>query len=237
MYQEIWDYIYPRRCPVCMEILQDQKRGICPHCGKKLRIIQQPYCYKCGKVLASAETEYCDDCRKLRPAFDRGFSIVEYNKYSAPSIMAIKYKNKRIFLEFYSQLGKELYEEQLKRLHIEAIVPVPLAKKKKRKRGYNQAEVFGREISRWLLVPVKGNLLIRNKETTPLKELNPLERRRALLKVFGWNARAYEGERRVLLVDDIYTSGATAHACARILKANGIEKVYVLTIAIGYGTS
>ena len=77
----------------------------------------------------------------------------------------------------------------------------------------------------------------RGKETTPLKELSPLERRAALLKVFFWQEKYYRGERRVLLVDDIYTSGATADACTRILKKHGIEKVYVLTMAIGRGDS
>lgn len=237
MYQEIWNLLYPKHCPVCFEILEDQKGDICPSCRKKVNRIRQPYCYQCGKPLLSKEQEYCYDCKRRKLSFDRGFSIVEYDTATAPSILAVKYKNRREFVKFYGRMGREQYEKILRELDLDGIIPVPLARKKQRKRGFNQAELFANEVAGWLSVPVNRRLLIRGKETTPLKELSPLERRAALLKVFFWQEKYYRGERRVLLVDDIYTSGATADACTRILKKHGIEKVYVLTMAIGRGDS
>lgn len=183
------------------------------------------------------EQEYCYDCRKMKLSFDRGFSIVEYDAVTAPSILAVKYKNRREFLKFYGKLGKMQYEKILKNLKIDAIIPVPLSRKKQKKRGFNQAALFGKELARWIQVPINEKLLIRGKDTIPLKELAPLERRAALKKVFYWQQKYYQGEKIVLLVDDIYTSGATVEACTRILKENGIKKVYILTMAIGRGNS
>ncbi|MEE1312229.1 MAG: ComF family protein [Lachnospiraceae bacterium] len=237
MYQELWNLLYPKRCPVCFEILNDQKGLVCPECYKKVKIIKQPYCYQCGKPLLSMEQEYCYDCRKMKLSFDRGFSIVEYDAVTAPSILAVKYKNRREFLKFYGKLGKMQYEKILKNLKIDAIIPVPLSRKKQKKRGFNQAALFGKELARWIQVPINEKLLIRGKDTIPLKELAPLERRAALKKVFYWQQKYYQGEKIVLLVDDIYTSGATVEACTRILKENGIKKVYILTMAIGRGNS
>lgn len=235
MYEGFFNVLYPRRCPVCFEILEDQKRICCPSCYKKVKRVKQPYCYQCGKPLRSARQEYCSDCKKRKKSFDRGFSVVEYDAVTAPSILAIKYKNQREFLEVYGWLAKKQYQDILKNLPIDSIIPVPLAKGKKRKRGFNQAELFGKEISRWLGVPLNLKLLIRKKETAALKTLSPLERRAVLKKVFCWKEEAYRGEKAVLLVDDIYTSGATADACARVLKEHGIQRVYILTMAIGRG--
>lgn len=235
MYKEIWDYIYPRRCPVCMDILENPKTMVCPACYKKIKQVRQPYCFKCGKPLPNENTEYCYDCERREHIFDRGFSLVEYDAVTSPSIMAIKYKNKKEFIEFYSRLAKILYGDFLKKQKFEAIIPVPVSRKKRRIRGYNQARLFADELAKWLVVPVKEKLLLRVKDTAPLKKLTPEDRRKELLSCFSWNERCYEEEKCVLLVDDIYTSGATADACATMLKRHGIKKVYLLTLAIGKG--
>jgi ComF family protein len=237
MYQELWNLIYPKCCPVCFEILDDQKTLICPKCKKKMKPVRQPYCYQCGRPLAKEEQEYCFDCSKGQHIFDRGFSTAEYDGASAPSVLAIKYKNRREFIHFYAQLAKEEYEPVLSILNIEAMVPVPISRKKLRKRGFNQAELFAKELAVWMRIPVRTDYLIRAKETAPLKELSPLQRKVELQRAFLWNEAAYAGEKTVLIVDDIYTSGATVDACAKIMKENGIKKVYVLTMAIGRGNN
>ena len=218
-----------------MEILDDQQAVICPLCDSKIKKVKQPYCFKCGKPILSAEQEFCYDCERRRHSFDRGFSLVEYDSVSSPSIMAVKYKNKREFIRFYSQLAKEQYGELLLSKCFDAIIPVPISRAKRRKRGYNQARVFADGIAKWLHVPVKENLLLRKKDTRALKKLSPEERRKELMRVFDWEEKNYQGEKSVLLVDDIYTSGATADACAAILKAHGVREVIVLTMAIGKG--
>jgi ComF family protein len=237
MYQEIWNLIYPKCCPVCFSILEDQKGLVCPKCDKKIRRVRQPYCYQCGRPLLSEEEEYCYDCEKGQHVFDRGFSVVEYDGVSAPSILAVKYKNKREFIYFYGEEARVQYQDLFRKLKIECIIPVPISKQKRRKRGFNQAEVFANELSKWMKIPVKTRYLSRVKDTLALKELNPMQRKIELLKAFFWEGKSYAGEKNVLLVDDIYTSGATVDACANVLKQHGIQKVYVLTMAIGRGNN
>lgn len=237
MYEAIWNMIYPRCCPVCFDILDDQRMPVCGGCSRKLKFVEQPYCFCCGKPLVSEEQEYCYDCAKQKHAFDRGFSVLEYDAVSAPSVLAIKYKNKREYLTVYGEFAKKQYKNLLLKLELECIVPVPVSKRKYRRRGYNQAELFAREIKKWSGIPIKKNLIWRMKETAPLKELNPMQRKQELDQAFDWKGQGYEGEKTILLVDDIYTSGATADACASILKQHGIKKVYVLTMAIGRGDS
>lgn len=237
MYQKIWDLLYPKCCPICFEILDNQEALICPKCRKKPKLVKQPYCYRCGKPLAKKEQEYCEDCKRVPKSYDRGVSILEYDEVCAPSILAIKYKNQRQFLSFYSFLAKQQYEGYLNSLGLECLIPVPISKKKRRKRGFNQAELFAKELSKWLGIPVRSSYLLRKKETTPLKQLNPLQRKEELERAFVWNKKTRKGrqevEKIVLLVDDIYTSGATANACSMVLKRQGVRKVYVLTMAIG----
>lgn len=233
MYQEIWNLLYPKCCPVCFDILENQNYFICPKCYQKVKRVRQPYCYQCGKPLSLDEQEFCRDCSQQERLFDRGFSIVEYDAITSPSILAIKYKNRREFLKFYGELAKKQYKLLFQRLNIECIIPVPIGRKKLRKRGFNQADLFGYEIAKWMRIPVKAGILIRSRETAPLKELDPLQRKLELAKAFVWKGKGYQQEKIVMLVDDIYTSGATVNACAKVLKENGIEKVYVLTMAIG----
>lgn len=233
MYQEIWNLLYPKCCPVCFEILEDQHSLVCQKCYRKIKRVKQPYCYQCGKPLSLDEQEFCRDCNRKDKLFDRGFSIVEYNAITAPSILAVKYKNRREFLKFYGELAKKQYCLLFRRLHIECMIPVPIGRKKLRKRGFNQAALFGFEVAKWMQVPVKTEILRRSRETAPLKELDPLQRKQELSKAFVWQGKGYQQEKTVLLVDDIYTSGATVNACTKVLKENGIKKVYVLTIAIG----
>lgn len=225
--------MYPKCCPVCFEILDDQHSFICPKCNRKIKTIKQPYCFQCGKPLSFVEQDVCYDCSREKKLFDRGFSLVEYDAVTAPSILAIKYKNRREFAEFYGRKARRQYQKVLLGLQPECIIPVPISKKKLRRRGFNQAELFAYEIARWLQVPVKSNILIRIRETAPLKTLDPLQRKMELSAAFSWQGRGYNSEKSVLLTDDIYTSGATVNACTKILKENGIKKVYVLTMAIG----
>ncbi len=235
MYKDIWNYIYPRRCPICMDILDDQKGLIHWSCYQKIQSVKQPYCYRCGKPIERPEQEFCFDCSRRAHVFDRGFSLVEYDALTSPSIMAIKYKNKREFVEFYGRLAKKHYGDMLKGMSIDAVVPVPISRRKRRIRGYNQARILADEIASWLGVPVNEEMLLRKKDTAPLKKLSPEDRRKELLSCFSWNEKHYQGEKTVLLVDDIYTSGATADACAGMLKKHGVERVFLLTIAIGKG--
>ncbi|MCU6762692.1 DNA utilization protein GntX [uncultured Roseburia sp.] len=226
--------LYPYRCPVCDQIPDSKKISeyICPECKKKLIYIAGSYCMKCGKPLVSQEEEYCSDCIRRRHEFDAGRSLFSYQGEVRSSLYRFKYGNKRSYAFFYgSEICKQL-ETWIRRCGIDYLIPIPLYKKKKRKRGYNQAEVLARVLSRNLSVPVLSSGLVRVKNTSPQKELSAAERRKNLAGAFACFSESVRGK-TILLTDDIYTTGATADAAAKVLKAAGARRVYMVSIAIG----
>jgi len=117
---------------------------------------------------------------------------------------------------------------------IEVIVPVPMFAAKKRSRGYNQAEVFARALGRECAVPVEEKLVVRTKNTMPQKSLNDKQRKDNLKGAFQVRTNIVKYS-KILLVDDIYTTGATIDAIAELLKKSGAKEVYFLSICVGEG--
>ncbi len=229
------DAFFPRRCPVCLSVLEPFVL-VCESCKKKLHFVRQPFCYRCGKPLLSFEQEYCYDCRRHKKSFERGFAVFLYDKHMQFSMTQFKYHNKREFAKFYISQALYLYQDLFLSLSIDAIIPVPIHKKKKKERGYNQAELLAFALSDALSIPMLSFVLVRSMYTTPQKELSPRERLENLSHVFQVNSD-FESDCRflstVLLVDDIYTTGATLEACTRVLKQAGVDTVYTLCICIG----
>lgn len=116
----------------------------------------------------------------------------------------------------------------------DAFVPVPLHKSRKRKRGYNQAEVLARELSALTGIPVCTDLIGRVKKTAPMKELSAAQRQNNLKKAFKI-LRNDVKLKTIIIVDDIYTTGSTIDAVSRELKSVGVEKIYFVALAIGRG--
>ena len=229
--------LYPPRCPICNEI-PPQGSLICPECYSSISFVQQPYCYSCGKPLASEEQEYCADCISHPKSFTRGFSLALYNSVTKPSLSAIKYKNKRHYLDFYSSETVKIYGELFRQLDFDVILPVPIHPKRQKKRGFNQASLFARQLGSSLELPVCESLLVRTINTIPQKNLSPQKRLENLQKAFAIHPR-YQKQSlpftRVLLVDDIYTTGSTMEALTRLLNHHGVSNVYIYSICIGRG--
>lgn len=227
--------LWPRRCPVCGRIVSPPGALICDACRPALLPVEGTLCRKCGKMLEDDTREYCSDCEKHRRSFARGFSLYVYHQAAADSMAAIKYKNKREYLDFYSAEIIEKLGPSLRGLGADALIPVPIHPSRMKKRGFNQAEVLAAKLSPGLGIPVDANFLRRSRETAPQKILGPSERLRNLESAFSCEEMAPAWMRRVILVDDIYTTGATAEACTRALQRAGVETVWILTICIGQG--
>lgn len=239
MFQTILDIIYPVRCPICMEIVTPKGKRICPNCKERLPYIQEPRCLKCSKPLEVEEKEYCSDCECKNFHFNRGYAVWVYNKAMMQSVSAFKYKSKKEFADFYTEEIITLYKKQLLKLNLDGIIPVPLHRTKYRERGYNQAFLLAKGIGEELDIPVLNDLLIRTKKTVPQKNLNDMERLHNLKEAFQYNKESKSAFRsdlsRVLLVDDIYTTGCTIEACTNVLKENGMKEVYFMVLCIGKG--
>ena len=223
---------YPRKCPVCQDIVWPMGGRICSDCRKKIHYIEQPTCRKCGKEIAFAEKEYCPDCERRHRSFSGGVSLMHYDEVGKASIQGFKYHGRPEYGAFYIEEILRIYGDELRDFGADAIVPVPIHKSRLRKRGYNQAEVLGKELSRRMGIPLLKKVLVRKKKTTAQKELSAGDRMKNMERVM--EARPLpEGIRRVFLVDDIYTTGSTAEACTRALLGAGVEEVFVVTVCIG----
>ena len=154
------------------------------------------------------------------------------------AIYQLKYHNQRYVAKYFAQEICIKYVEEIRRWRPQALVPVPLHRKRRRKRGYNQAELLAEEIGKILGIPVAANLVKRVHYTGYQKKLDPIGRKKNLEHAFapgGDPARLPTDFRRVIIIDDIYTTGNTVDQVAKVLKTMGFQKVYFLTISIGQG--
>lgn len=230
MLGKIADIFFPRVCPVCGKV-PGGREMICDECRADVKIIREPKCIKCGRALNSGENIYCRDCKNRRHFFDKGVSLFEYSGEIQKSVYRFKYDNSREYADYYGMKSAQVYEKTFKRWGIDIIIPVPMYKKKELKRGYNQAEVFAGKVAYYTDIPVDTKCLIRRKSTLPQKGLNDEMRRLNLSGAFAVDTTRAAKYERVLIVDDIYTTGSTIDACAKLLKSAGIKKVYFLCIA------
>ncbi|MBR6615826.1 MAG: ComF family protein [Lachnospiraceae bacterium] len=230
----ILNILFPRRCPVCGEIVRPTGRLICPACFRELSFVKSPTCKKCGKEIEDETMEFCADCMAHRHTYEYGLALFNYNDAARNSMVQIKYHNKREYLDFYGAALAVRYEREIRRMRVDAIIPVPVHPSRRRKRGFNQAEVLAKIVGERLGIPVKAELLRRTKKTLPQKELSVGERLKNLSGAFRAD-EIPENIRRVLLVDDIYTTGSTIEACTRVLKAAGVETIYFVVICMAGG--
>lgn len=230
----IVDIIFPARCPLCGELRPFGNTGVCIECEKELSYVKEPTCLKCGKTIEAASDEYCSDCIRLPKSFEKCFPAFNYEGRIKDSLYEFKYKNLRSHADFYCEGIMKRHGNELKSIHFDGIVPVPVHSHKKKVRGYNQAELIANKLSKAINVPVYLDYLIRSEDTNPQKELDDRERMKNLKNAFIIAQNVVKLD-IVLLVDDIYTSGATMEACTEALSKAGVSKVYCVSVAIGRG--
>lgn len=229
----ILDLIYPPRCPICHDIVEPGYEMVCGRCLKQLPLVRDPKCEKCGKPVPEGE-KLCYDCTVIEHAFSEGMGIFLYNEVMRKSMYKFKYLGRKEYGRFYGTAAWIYGKETLKAWNPEVIVPVPVHITRKRKRGYNQAEVISEVLGQYMHIPVSKGALKRCTKTVAQKELTVEERRRNLEGAFSVTGIFFPWK-RVLLVDDIYTTGSTADSASKELKKYGIQEIYSLSICIGKG--
>lgn len=231
----ILSLLYPDICPFCGRILKKEEWGqICKKCEFKLPYIYEPRCKRCGKPVNKEEQEYCRDCENHRHYYDGGLAVWEHRPVVAQAIYQFKYHNRRVYSRFFAKEMVKSYESVIRKWNIDLIVPIPISKKRKRQRGYNQAELIAEEISSLMGISLDAHSFARIKDTVAQKKLDVWKRKINLSKAFVWRGEN-KLQGNILLIDDIYTTGNTIDAAAKVLKASGASKVYFMTISIGEG--
>lgn len=239
--KSLFDLLYPPRCPVCDGVRFSGEPVCCPACRERLRFIEGPACLCCGRPVGGEDREYCYDCAKRKRSYSGGLSLGVYEGALKESVLRFKFSGREEYASFYAEQFVERYGKQLMRFRADVLLPVPMHKRKERKRGYNQAASFAKELSERTGIPEAENILLRTRYTAPQKELNDVGRLQNLLRAFAVREEAFRTQekdhpvKRVILVDDIYTTGSTMEACASLLLGAGAEAVMPVTVAVAGG--
>lgn len=233
LYQKVKELLFPRRCPVCDEVVPWKEGLICRECIPRIRYVVGHYCMKCGKPLEKQETEFCQDCTVRSHVFDRGRSVFLYPSI-AGSIYRFKYGGRREYAGFYAQEIRRQLGDAVHNWQPDALIPVPIHWRRRGSRGYNQAEDLAVELGRLMEIPVRKNLVRRCRNTVPQKLLSLRQRQNNLKRAFIISQDDVKLD-TIILIDDIYTTGSTADAMAAVFKSAGVKKVFVISLAIGRG--
>lgn len=233
LFSSLIDIIYPPQCVIC-GTLQKNRKTFCETCLNDIKFINYSICPTCSEIL---ETNFFDEVRCLKcqdnPILSGIYSLALYEGSISKAIHLLKYQGKTVISE---HLGSIIYNSPIDwSIFLEKevlIIPVPLHIKRLRKRGFNQSLLIANVISRKIGLKVIPNILIRSKETKSQVELSKEERKENIKGAFSLKDKNLLKERNILLIDDVYTTGATILECATILKKEGnVKKVEALTVA------
>ncbi|HWD93348.1 MAG TPA: ComF family protein [Verrucomicrobiae bacterium] len=229
-------FIYPNACQLCGRQRATADEGfVCARCWQQVRFIKPPFCKRCGLPFPGALTAAfeCANCREMKLYFRSARSAVIASGAVLEVIHRYKYKRAFWFEPFLADL---LLREALPELRDEKwdrLVPVPLHPAKKRQREFNQAERLAAFLSAATKIPMDTTLLQRVTATKTQTKLTREQRAENMRNAFALRSRQNLAGQRILLFDDVFTTGATTNACARVLLAAGAEEVSVWTLARG----
>jgi len=234
---ELWlnlrDILFPDRCLGCgAGLIGSKVISFCQTCLQSVRLILEPFCITCGKPFdkSAGKSHLCSYCLKNRWHFTRARAVVYYQEPIAGAVRFFKYNGKMYGLDTFAALTREYYFHH-PLPEPDLILPVPLHPKRLRKRGFNQALVLCRKLYPKSKKIIDPHVLERHQCTIPQTGLKSTERRRNVKNAFKVESPEKIKDKKILLVDDVFTTGATVNECARILLKNSAADVEVFTFA------
>lgn len=237
IFHEVLNFLLPPRCICCGKILSTEN-GVCPECFNKMTFISFPYCKRCGRPFINSLNIHtdtlCPNCiSDNKPLFRMCRSAVRYDDTSKPAILAFKFmdktENAKVFAKWLKIAGKDIFNEGA-----DVIIPVPLHYLRLIKRKYNQSALLASELCLLTGLELNTSSLVKHKSTKPQVSFSGKERIKNVKGVFSVKYPQKICGRRIVLIDDVFTTGSTARECANVLLAAGAASVDVLTIARVY---
>lgn len=225
--------LWPERCPVCGAPAGEEE-AMCPGCRALLPALQAPVCAICGRALSEASrplSGVCGYCELGPPAYAQARSYGVYDGLLARLIRDFKFHGKRSLLPALKGFMLEADERWYQGVGADAVVPVPLHRRRLGERGFNQAADLARPVARRRRVPLLTGALVRVRETEPQYGLTFNQRRENVKGAFQVVRPRSMAGRKILLVDDILTTGVTVNESVKALKKAGAREVTVLTLA------
>jgi len=228
--------IFPAPCRVCGETLVNASRiPICEDCLASFERISQPMCQICGRpfsypIAAQTVPSLCRLCRARFWGFDRARSYANYNDARGKTIVLLKYEDVKPLGRWFAERLAEVVRENAEAFRADVVVPAPLHPDRQREWGYNQAELIARPLAGLLGIRLGPYLLVRKKPRPAKLVLSRTERWSSIRGAYATREGVEVDNLRVLLVDDVLTTGATLDACSRALKGAGAAEVLALTV-------
>ena len=226
-------YVLPNRCLMCGKII-DSKNSICADCFEKITFITRPYCQCCGRPFLSAvestENMLCVDCLTKKSPFRLCRSAIEYDEFSKKLLLNFKFadhvENKKIFAKWLLLACKDILSAGA-----DVIIPVPLHYTRLLKRKYNQSAILANELSFLTGISAEYDVLKKIKRTLPQAKCNGKKRKINVRNAFSVAHPEKIKGKRIVLIDDIFTTGSTMKECAKVLLKAGALSVDALTVA------
>jgi ComF family protein len=231
--ERLFQFLLPPQCHCCEKILAEGQQGICSECLSKIRWIEPPFCSVCGTPFVSrvVNNHLCGVCLTKKKFFLRARALGYYEGPLQEAIHRWKYLGKTTLNPFWGERMTEGFYLYWDSNPFDLFIPVPLHKKRLRERGFNQALLLVKELSRRTGIPYQTRVLQKRKETIPQVNLSGVEREKEVRGSFHLTEGKKIKGKSILLVDDVYTTGATVNECAKVLMAGGAKRVDVLTLA------
>ena len=230
------DIVYPKTCPGCKNTIDKQTadKFICTSCQAKIKINRPPFCQKCGRHLETLNLKIniCPGCLKSKLNFDRAFSPCIYEGVIKELIHEFKYKGKEHLYKPLSKIMIDFIKEyRLPIEYLDLIIPMPLHKTRLREREFNQAEALSKPIASEFNKTLASSLLIRHRLSRTQTELPTHKRFENVANSFSVTKNNDLINKNLLIIDDVFTTGATSSEAALALKEAGANKVLILTLA------
>ena len=229
-------FLYPPVCAVCTTKRASAREGyVCRDCWSDLRFVVPPFCERCGLPFEGEITNsfQCSNCHEMDLHFRFARSAVVANKLILEIIHDYKYRRALWFEPFLTDLLLRVSEPILRQDKWDLIVPVPLHPLKEREREFNQAERLAVQLSRATKIPVNKNLVRRVEPTRTQTMLTRPQRAANVQRAFTIRPGKKLNGEKIILLDDVLTTGATTSACAKVLRQAGAGDICVWTVARG----
>ncbi|MFH1046336.1 MAG: ComF family protein [Candidatus Omnitrophota bacterium] len=233
--KNIINLVYPLACAVCGERLDPlSARPLCDGCWQSIKFILPPFCRCCGKHLPASAQRYafvCSDCQQARHFFKAARSACAYEGVIKECIHLLKYAQKFALNRPLSALMIGFAQRHLRLDTIDLILPVPLHQVKLRERQFNQATLLARTLAKEFSRDIHEKTLVRIRNTPSQTALTKAQRLKNVAGAFSVRLPASIDKKRILLIDDVFTTGATVGECAKVLTQAGARSVEILTLA------
>lgn len=226
--EKLLDWVYPEdiKCFGCGKDLKVKNiYNICADCKPNFPLNDGRGCVKCGGYVFGG-SQYCTMCKGRERSFEKARAPLAYRGLVKRIIRRFKYDGEKFYCRYFARIIADEYAKS--DFDVDVVVPVPMTDKRVKERGYNHAELIAREFCKIMDLPLDAETLIRLHDTESQTRKNASERRRNLEGAFKLTTKNAFKDKNVLLIDDVMTTGATAHECAKTLRA---KKVFVLTVA------